>query len=216
MEGQVLRAGGRLPSVELHEAIRRRAMVRSFSAAPVDPDVVDRILQAALRAPTAGNTRGTAWVVLEGPEQTAVYFDATTDEMWRTHYKGWSEGLARAPVVLLAYTSPDAYVARYAEEDKARAGLGDGEAEWPVPYWIGDAAFGVMTVLLAVVDAGLGSCILGTFRGEAELAAQLDVPAGWRLFAAVVLGHPDGRDHRSASLDRAGPGPADRIHRASW
>ncbi len=167
-------------------------------------------------APTAGNTQGTAWVVLEGPEQTAVYFDATTDEAWRVRHEQWADGLARAPVVLLAYTSPAAYLARYAEEDKAGAGLGDGEAEWPVPYWIGDAAFGVMTVLLAVVDAGLGACILGTFRGEAELAAQLDVPAGWRLFAAVVLGHPDGGDHRSVSLDRAGPGRADRIHRASW
>ena len=63
--------GGRLPSVELHEAIRRRAMVRSFSSRPVDRAEVDRILLAALRAPTAGNTQGTAWVVLEGPEQTA-------------------------------------------------------------------------------------------------------------------------------------------------
>ncbi len=202
--------------MELHEAIRRRAMVRSFSTRPVDHAEVDRILLAALRAPTAGNTRGTAWVVLEGPGQTAIYFDATTDETWRHHYQDWSGGLTRAPVVLLAYTSPDAYVARYAEGDKAAARLGDGEAAWPVPYWIGDAAFGVMTVLLGAVDAGLGACILGTFRGEAELAARLGVAEGWRLFCAVLLGHPDARDHRSASLDRAGPSSSERIHRGRW
>jgi nitroreductase len=202
--------------VELHEAIRRRAMVRSFSTRPVDRADVDRILQAALRAPTAGHTRGTAWVVLEGREQTAVYFDATTDDAWRDRQRAWADGLARAPVVLLAYTSADAYVARYAEEDKAPAGLGRDVAAWPVPYWIGDAAFGVMTVLLGAVDAGLGACVLGTFRGEAELARRLGVPGGWRLFAAVLLGHPDGRDHRSASLDRAGPDAAERIHRGQW
>jgi nitroreductase len=202
--------------MELHEAIRRRAIVRSFSADPVEPAVLDRILRSALRSPTAGNTRGTAWVVLEGPEQTAVYFDTTTDEEWRDHYKDWSDGLARAPVVLLAYTSPDAYVARYAEADKASAGLGAGEDAWPVPYWIGDAAFGVMAVLLGAVDAGLGGCILGTFRGEAELAGRLGVPAGWRLFCAVLLGRPDGRDHRSASLDRTGATVAERIHRGAW
>jgi nitroreductase len=207
---------GDSPPVELHEAIRRRAMVRSFSSRPVGGAEVDRILTAALRAPTAGNTRGTAWVVLEGPEQTAAYFDATTDETWRTHYKEWSDGLARAPVVLLAYTSPEAYVTRYAEADKAGAGLGDSEAAWPMPYWIGDAAFGVMTVLLAAVDAGLGACILGTFRGEAELAARLGVAEGWRLFCAVLLGYPDGHDHRSASLERGGPSPAERIHRGRW
>ncbi len=202
--------------MELHEAVRRRAMVRSFSTRPVDRAEVDRILAAALRAPTAGNTKGTAWVVLEGPDQTATYFGATTDETWRAHYKEWSEGLTRAPVVLLAYTSPDAYVARYAEGDKAAAGLGDGEAAWPVPYWIGDAAFGVMTVLLGAVDAGLGACIMGTFRGEAELATRLGVAEGWRLFCAVLLGHPDGHVRRSASLDRAGPGTSERIRRGRW
>ncbi len=191
-------------------------MVRSFSTDPVDPAALERILAGALRSPTAGNTQGTAWVVLAGPDETALYFDATTDETWRTENKDRAEGLARAPVVLLAYSSPEAYVARYGERDKARSGLGDGQAAWPVPYWIGDAAFGVMAVLLGAVDAGLGACVQGAFRGEAELAARLGVPQGWRLFCAVLLGHPDGRDHRSASLDRSGPGRAERIHRGRW
>jgi nitroreductase len=202
--------------VELRDAIRRRAMVRSFSTEPVDPAIVDRLLRDALRSPTAGNSRGTAWVVLQGPEETSVYFDTTTDEDWRAHYRDWFDGLQRAPVVLLAYTSPSVYVSRYAEPDKARAGLGEGADRWPVPYWHGDAAFGVMAVLLGAVDAGLGACILGTFRGEDELARRLDVPPGWRLFCAVVVGHPDGRDHRSASLDEPRLDLAERIHRARW
>jgi Nitroreductase family len=174
------------------------------------------LLDAALRSPTAGNTGGTAWVVLEGPAQTSAYFDATTDEDWRRNYSNWSEGLQRAPVVLLAYASPEAYVARYAEPDKREAGLGEGDEAWPMPYWYGDAAFGVMAVLLGAVDAGLGATILGTFRGEEELARRLDVPGGWRLFCAVLLGHPDGRDHRSASLDRPRPRRAARVHRGRW
>jgi nitroreductase len=200
--------------VELHEAIRRRAMVRSFATTPVPRADLDRILEGALRAPTDGNTRGTAWVVLEGPDETSTYFDATTDEAWRARHPEWSDGLARAPVVLLAYCSPEVYVARYAEQDKAASGLGAGETAWPVPYWIGDAAFGVMSVLLGAVDGGLGACVLGTFRGEAALATRLDVPAGWRLFCAVALGYPDGNDQRRASLDRADD--ATRIHRGRW
>jgi nitroreductase len=201
--------------MELREALRLRAMVRSLSPDRVDPSVVDRIVDDALRSPTAGNTGGTAWVILEGPEQTAMYWDATTDEEWRSTARRW-EGLQRAPVILLAYTSPWAYVARYAEPDKATAGLGASEAQWPVPYWFGDAAFGVMAVLLGAVDAGLGACMLGVFRGEAELARTLGVPEGWRQFGAVVLGHPDGRDHRSRSLDRPGPRRTERVHRGRW
>jgi nitroreductase len=202
--------------MELHEAIRRRSMVRSFSSEPVAKDAVEQIVRAALRSPTAGNTRGTAWLVLEGPAQTATYFDATTDTQWRADHPEWSDGLRRAPVVLLAYTSPEAYVARYGEADKEASGLGAGRDAWPVPYWYGDAAFGVMAALLAAVDAGLGSCVLGTFRGEDELAVRLGVPDAWRLFCAVVLGHPDGGDHRSGSLDRPAPADDARVHRGVW
>jgi hypothetical protein len=73
-----------------------------------------------------------------------------------------------------------------------------------------------MAVLLCAVDAGLGACLLGNFRGEEELGASLGVPAGWRLFAAVALGHPDGLAHRSSSLSRPRPSPAERIHRGAW
>jgi nitroreductase len=221
--------------MDLHEAIRHRAMVRSFAPDPVDPLLLDSVLQAALRAPSAGNTAGTSWVVLEGADQTSVYWDSTTDQAWRATSARWP-GLRRAPVILLAYASAQAYVARYAEADKAgskggsRAGAGAGPgagagtgpdlgldaAEWPVPYWVGDAAFGVMTVLLCAVDASLGACVLGNFRGEDALADALGVPAAWRLFCAVVLGHPDGQDHPSRSLHRPRPDPDQRIHRGSW
>jgi nitroreductase len=204
--------------VDLHEAIRRRAMVRSFSPQPLDPAVVDGIVDAALRAPTAGNAGGTAWVVLAGEDETAAYWRATTDEAWRTGHPRWWDGLRRAPVVLLAYSNADLYVARYREEDKRGSGLGGGPEQWPVPYWTGDAAFGVMTVLLAAVDAGLGACILGAFRGEEALAGSLGVPEaeGWRLFCAVALGRPDGNDRRSPSLARRAPSKRQRVHRGGW
>jgi hypothetical protein len=73
-----------------------------------------------------------------------------------------------------------------------------------------------MAVLLGAVDAGLGACILGTFRGEAELAERLCVPEGWRLFAAVAMGKPDGNDHPSPSLTRNGPDHSERIHLGKW
>ncbi len=167
-----------------------------------------------MRSPTVGNTR-TAWVVLCGADETALYWDATTDEEWRAGSPRY-DGLRRAPVVLLAYASADAYVSRYAEEDKAASGLGADPSDWPMPYWIGDAAFGVMAVLLAAVDEGLGACILGAFRGEESLARILAVPEEWRLFCAVVVGQPDGADHRSPSLDRSGPSAAERVHWGRW
>ena len=75
---------------------------------------------------------------------------------------------------------------------------------------------GVMAVLLAAVDAGLGACFLGAFRGTDALAGRLGVPGDWRLYGAVALGRPAGNDHRSASLDRPRPPRAERVHRGRW
>lgn len=206
--------------MELHEAIAQRHMVRSFERRPVDPAVVDSVLHAAWGAPSAGRTRGTAWVTLVGPEETQRYWEHTTTWQWRERSSRWP-GLSRAPVLLVSLCSPHHYVERYGEADKAGSGLGPlehgggGAAAWPVPYWFGDAAFETMSVLLAVTAAGLGACFLGNFRGEAPLLSSLGVPQGWRLFGTVALGHPDGADHPSASLAR--PEPAmPRRHDGRW
>jgi nitroreductase len=183
--------------MEFHEAVRRRAMVRSFAQDAVATGVVEGIVRTALQAPSAGNTGGTAWVVLRGEAETEVYWGATTDSAWREASPRW-EGLRRAPVILLAYSSAELYLERYAEPDKAASGLGTGPGVWPVPYWIGDAAFGVMTVLLAAVDAGLGACVMGNFRG----------PGDPETVAAVWRGAGGSAGRGGSSLAVAGPGGA--------
>ncbi|HEX7443935.1 MAG TPA: nitroreductase family protein, partial [Acidimicrobiales bacterium] len=106
--------------MELSEAVRRRHMTRNFQDAGLERSVVDGMLAEALAAPSAGNTQGREFVVLEGPEQTDRYWQATTDADWRAGSRRF-EGLSRAPVVILPFSDPDAYVERYAEPDKARA-----------------------------------------------------------------------------------------------
>jgi len=206
--------------MQLSEAIGRRRMVRSFAPDPVDPGLLGRLLDDALRAPSAGNTRGVSWLVLEGPE-TAAYWDHATTADWRASSARFA-GLIRAPVVALSLCSPEAYLDRYGDPDKEGSGLGSpergggGEAAWPVPYWFGDAAFSTMLLLLGVTGAGLAAAFLGNFRGESELLETLGVPEGWRLFGAVLIGHPDGRDHPSPSLGRRPAEGAAVVHRSRW
>lgn len=205
--------------VELSEAVRARRMRRSFSEAPVPAETLDRLFCDALRAPTAGNTGGTAWVVLIGPGQTRRYWEAATTSAWRGGSRRWP-GLSRAPVVALSLACPAAYVARYREPDKSRGSsdveLGISEVNWPVPYWFGDAAFGVMTLLLGATGEGLGSCFLGNFRSEGAVLDEFCVPAGWRLFGAVALGYPDGHDPPSPSHGRTRLDGARRVHFGVW
>jgi nitroreductase len=201
--------------MEFTDVVRRRRMVRSFTGRPPTPEVLDGILAACLRAPSAGNTGGWDVVVLQGPDETALFWETTTDADWQATFRRWP-GLARAPVIVLPYAHPQAYLDRYAEPDKETAGLGVSEADWTIPYWFVDTGFAALLLLLAAVDAGLGACFLGNFRGERELVTALGVPPDRRYLGAVLLGEPGGEDPPSPSLARGRRRADDVIHRGRW
>lgn len=190
-------------------------MVRSFRPDPVDPAVVDRLCDLARRAPSAGNTQATAFVVLDTPEATAAYWDVTLPEPRRSGF-GWP-GLLAAPVLVVVAVRPGAYVERYAEPDKVKTGLGAGAARWAVPYWWVDAGAAAQNLLLGVVDAGLGSCLFGLFDHEEAVARRFGVPDGWRLVATVAIGHPD-RDSPAPGRSAVRPRPPlpEVVHRGGW
>jgi len=199
--------------VELTEALRLRRMTRNFSGLGPGPGVVDRLLAGALRAPSAGNTQGREFVVLEGPEQTSVYWETTTDAPWRDRSPRYA-GLSRAPVIILPFADPDAYRARYREPDKARPD-GD-EVEWVVPFWFVDIAFATMALLLGAVDEGLGAAFLGNFRGEDRLRQALGAPERLRWLGAVLLGEAAGPDPPTSSASRARRTLEDSVHHGGW
>lgn len=190
-------------------------MVRSFSTEPVPPADLDAILGLALRAPAAGNTAGWAAVVLEGPTETEAFWAATTSPDWRARSSRWP-GLRRAPVVVALFSSPAAYLARYAAPDKALSGLATGEASWPVPYWDVDAGMAALLLLLGAVDSGLGACFLGNFRGEEDLRGALGVPDAYRYVGAVLIGRAEGDDPPTSSARRPRRSLQETFHRGRW
>jgi len=50
--------------VEFRDVVRKRRMVRKFERGPLDPGVVDRILDHARKAPSAGFSQGFEFLVL--------------------------------------------------------------------------------------------------------------------------------------------------------
>ena len=198
--------------MELTEAVRRRRMVRAFAPGTVPPATVDGLIDLATRAPSAGNTRPWAFVVLEGAE-TARLWDVTLPPGRRAGFR-WP-ALVGAPVVVVPLVDPGAYPRRYAEDDKAATGRGAGTEAWPVPYWWVDGGMAVHALLLGAVDAGLGALFYGLFDHEPAVLAALGVPAGWRALGAVALGWP-APDERGRSAARPRPPLAAVIHRGGW
>ncbi len=192
-------------------------MTRAFSPEPVDPAVVDSLVDLASRAPSAGKTQGWHLVVLEG-EQTKRFWDISLPVEKRASFK-WTR-LLDAPVIALPLADASAYVERYAEPDKARTGLGEGEDAWPVPYWTIDTSMSVMTLLLGAEHVGLGALFFGVFHNEAALRTELGIPDALELLGAIALGHPLAEhgepDGPGRSSDRQRRTPGQIIHRNGW
>lgn len=200
--------------MELDAALRRRRMTRSFRPDPLPADQVDHVLDLARRAPAAGNTAAVSWLVLDRPQDLARYWDTSLPEPRRAGFR-W-QGLLRAPVLTVLLTDPTAYVSRYAEPDKARAGLGEHVDGWPVPFWWVDAGMVAQNLLLLATDRGWGACLFGLFDHEPAVRSAFGVPDGVRAVATIALGLPDGRDEDGRSARRGRP-PLDQVlHRGRW
>lgn len=197
--------------MEFADVVRKRKMVRTYDDRPVARDIVDRVLEHARRAPSAGFSQGFAFVVLEGPEETARFWDVVAFE------EGWpGEGMRRASVLIVPLAGKHVYLDRYAEADK---GWDDrAESRWPVPYWIVDSAFASMLILLSAVDEGLGALFFGLDGGGNErFLEEYGVPEGWEPIGVIALGHPAPVDPVKSSAHTRPRKPLEEIvHRGRW
>jgi nitroreductase len=186
--------------MELREVIRRRRMVRAYDPGrPVPPAVVDRLLQHAIRAPSAGFTQGWHFLVLREPADRTCFWSSQDTGNGREP-GAWLRGLQTAPLLIVCLGSQQAYLDRYAEPDK---GWTDRDpARWAAPYWDVDTGMAALLVLLTAVDEGLGACFFGveTERVDAFRAA-FGVPADHRPVGVISVGYA-APDRRSPSLRR--------------
>ncbi|MDP6867579.1 MAG: nitroreductase family protein [Acidimicrobiales bacterium] len=196
------------------DALSDRRSCRSFTDQPLAPGLLDDLVDRARRTPTAGNCQGVEFLVLEG-KGVVDYWDVTLPVDLRETFP-WP-GLLVAPVLVVPWGMTDRYLDRYGESDKVNAGLSRSAGDWPVPYWLTDAAFAAMALQLLVVEAGLGCCFFGLFGHEGAVAERFDVPEGARAVGAVAIGHPDLTTARSSGSAERGRRPLDEVlHRGEW
>jgi nitroreductase len=200
--------------VDFAEVVRRRRMCRAFLDQPVAVEAVDRLLDLARRAPSAGFTQGSEFLVLHGPADMERFWSHAADDAWRAEPS--LPGLLRAAAAVVPLAAPAAYVARYNEPDKAGAGWHEA-ADWPVAYWTVDAAMATMSLLLAATDSGLGALFFTLGDRAASVCSAFGVPAEFEPIGAVLLGWPDPAEAPTGSRLRRRRRPLDEVvHRGSW
>ena len=151
--------------MELKDAIFGRASVRQFTDEALSDEQVERLLRAAMAAPSAGNQQPWSFYVVRDAVLRGQLAAASP----------YAKAAAEAPVVVVACSS--ATRARFPQN---------------VPQDMGAA---VENLLLAAVDEGLGAVWLGIAPEPdrmAGVAEALALPKDVEPFALVAVGHPAG------------------------
>ena len=196
--------------MEFRDVVLKRRMVRNFADKPVDPGLIERILDLTRHAPSAGFTQGQTFIIVTDPAKKKDI--ARTCEEDEYVNRGFAPFISGAPVLLIPCTSEAAYHRRYQEADKVNE---DGsEIVWPVPYWFMDIGCAVMIALLAAIEEGLVSAFAGSHDLEA-LRALLDIPAEVTPVGVISLGYR-APDIPSPSLKRGRKADTEYIHRERW
>jgi len=152
--------------LDVLETIRLRRSVRSFRDSDISDDDVKKLIDAARRAPSAGNIQPWEFVVVRKREIRRRLATAALDQSF----------IEEAPVVIVVC----------ADQKSSSDGYGSRGAYL---YCIQDTAAATENMLLAACALGLGACWVGAFHEE-EVRSILGVPVGIRPVAIVPVGHP--------------------------
>jgi nitroreductase len=191
--------------MEFQEVVRQRRMVRSFTAEPVPPAALARLLGNAVRGPSAGFSQGQAFLVLTEA--------ADRERFWSLAGGAVAASAQTAPLVIVPMSCKRVYLERYAQPDKGWSDMD--EARWPVPFWHIDTGMAALLVLQTVVDEGLGAIYFGIQPpAVAPFRAAFGVPADQEPIGAIAVGYDaetEKRDLRARRRDLS-----EVVHYGRW
>jgi 5,6-dimethylbenzimidazole synthase len=183
------------------ELLRWRRDVRRFRTDPVDPRLIEQLLELAALAPSVGLSQPWRFVLVETAACRAAIRDnfAEANKAALNGYAGERqaryaqlklEGLSQAPV----------HLAVCADETTVQGhGLGRQTMPETIRYSVVAA---IQTLWLAARAEGLGVGWISILDPEAA-RATLDLPQGWSFVAYLCLGWPE-EEHDDPELERHG------------
>lgn len=220
--------------MELFEALYTTRAMRRMQARDVPDELIPRVLDAAIRAPSGGGFQNWCFIVIRAPETKAYLgelFRGDIAAARRGRYRDLEEAIARGE----RSERLDAHAAFV----RSMIHLQDHFVEVPVfiaalirsgenTIWPGGSIYpAVWSLQLAARAAGLGSVPVGSLaRHQAEILPRLGVPTddGWMLASIVALGYPTGRwgvaprrpVHEVTFVERWGQRPTWTVPKPLW
>jgi nitroreductase len=185
--------------MDVREALYTTRAMRRVKPDPIPEDVQQRILDAAIRAPSGGNSQGWRFLLIDDPGikgQLGPIYRSCINELWNTIYKARIDA---------AEADPDSEDSRQFQRVLRSANhLADNFEGYPL-LLLGFVQFdptggsifpALWNAMLAARAEGVGSALTSVFMFRMEEVLKiLGVPAdeGWNFAGCVTMGYPTGR-----------------------
>jgi nitroreductase len=167
--------------------IKKRQSVRKYTSRPVEPEKLERCLEALRLAPSASNSQPWRVVVVDEPELVKKVAQATIGPL-----STFNNFVPQAPVIIALIIEKMSATAQIGAYLKNR--------EYPLI----DIGIAAEHFCLQAAEDGLGTCMLGWFD-EKEVKKLLQIPRGKRIGLLITLGYaPD--DYTVREKKRKGMG----------
>lgn len=150
------------------EEIFNRRSIRKFKNQPVEPEKIEKLLRAAMQAPSAANQQVWEFIVVQE--------------------KGMLEKLAQISPYAKPVAGSAVTFVLLADEDKMKVPTG----------WEQDLGAAAQNMLLEAVHLGLGGVWLGVATVDSVMDSVRNLfalPKNIRPFAFISVGYPDGQEN---------------------
>ncbi|MGM0368326.1 MAG: nitroreductase family protein [Actinomycetota bacterium] len=159
----------------MKEIFERRS-IRKYTDDPVSDENIEKLLKAAMAAPTAGNQQEWEFIVIKDRH--------TLNSIPKVH--PYATMLKKAPLAI--------------------AICADRDRESHVGYWVQDCAAATQNILLEAQHLGLGACWLGIYPREKRvkgLKEILSLPDNVMPLSLVAVGNPADKKKPADRFDKS-------------
>ncbi len=151
--------------MDVLKAVKERRSIRNFQKKDIPDDAVDKLIEAIIWAPSAGNLQSRKFYFIKDEELKQKIAIAAFGQNF----------IAEAPLTIVACT-----------DNKISKRYGDRGAHL---YAIQDVSAGIMNMMLVAHELGLGTVWVGAFD-EWQVFEILQMPKNLRPVAIIPVGYP--------------------------
>lgn len=185
--------------MDIHEALYTTRAMRRVKPDPVPMDVQARIMDAAVRAPSGGNSQNWAFMLVDDPDikaQLGPLYCECIDMLWSSIYadrvaavnaepdtpenKQWASIMKSVDWAAANFETYPLFLFGFAQADSS------GGSIFPA----------IWSAMLAARAEGVGSSLTSVMMLKGDAVPELlGVPAeeDWRMAACVPMGYPTGK-----------------------